>query len=282
MGETKQMKATAEEYQKKLRKLLAAHEGKIKDSSRDGLIKCSKLIREAIETCTGNKNRAKVSPFLLQPDVIDQLVADINSQSECPTNKPLLEVALWRRVRRVADGLTGEATEEETEKEEEKEDSTKVPSFNDYLKGVYTDAFGTELDKLGDEEEGGFDARKVTMLLDCLENAGVCYGDAERQLVTGLSNRSFKRPRPGRGGKKNKEKKSNSNSSSNSNSNSTTVPTKEENSKSAKKRKKEEVQQEEAEAEVTKSSKKKKKEKKRSCSRRRGRSRNSQEKEKEG
>jgi len=221
-----------EHYQAKLRKVINKAQpdskdkkepGLITDNSRKGFIKCSKLVKEALESLQAHnkENDSHQAHFLLQSDLSDQLLADIQSYDDCPTNNNLLEIALWRRIRRITEVLPNVT---ETHKKQLSMEETDA-SFCDYFKVAYTDGFSKELERIREDEEGEFDHRKVAMLIDNMETGVNYYDQLEKKLAANLEGCCLRRHRlSNRGGKKRKlpghEEDNNSDNDSSSNNSS--------------------------------------------------------------
>jgi len=82
------------------------------------------------------------------------------------------------------DNVSNRKCREETPKQLQKENMTSeelTKAFRDFYVVEMTDSYANELNEL--RQEDGFDARKVTLIIDCLEHGIEIFSDLEKQLM---------------------------------------------------------------------------------------------------
>lgn len=113
--------------------------------------------------------------------MLDVLIQDLTAYADCPTDKDLIELALWRRIAHARNALEDIIAPSVIEfppmrlKTKEQEGA----SFRDFYIAEFTETFGTQLTAMKEAEES-FDQQKLSMLAECMES-GVDFFDVVEQ-----------------------------------------------------------------------------------------------------
>jgi len=160
--------------------------GLLSDNSRGGLQRAYVLLQSA----------RTLLPKDPSDHLLDVLLLDLKNYSDCPTDKDLVELALWRRIRRVRDGLcdvmSPSAISVVTKRPTPNTYAAK--SFREFYVAEYAEKFSKELTELREAEEG-FDEQKLNMLVECMESGIDFFDSVERDLARVASLKGGKRKR---------------------------------------------------------------------------------------